>query len=353
MGYQDAWDALNMDMPKRIPRTEYSATEHWPLVSAVTGIDVNHKSAFDKKMEAGKAFMTAWDYGLVWSTMVDDRYLKGRVTKMGHAEYAAGGVDRDDTIHCPFDSPEEVLAYDPMVEIGLYDKGPLIDAFENFYNYMSGAYFSDAVNMSGTYISLFSGLISIFGWEMLLTAGGTDKEKFGQVVLRYEKWISQFFEAFSETDIPVMMVHDDIAWTSGPVFHPDWYRKYIFPTYKRLWAPVLEAGKKLIFTSDGDYTLFFDDIVACGAHCLVMEPMADMSVFAEKYGKTHAFIGNADTRILLSGSRQDIRNEVERCITIGESCPGFVMAVGNHIPVNTPVENALYYNDVFEELRHR
>jgi hypothetical protein len=29
------------------------------------------------------------------------------------------------------------------------------------------------------------------------------------------------------------------------------------------------------------------------------------------------------------------------------------MAVGNHIPPNTPVENALYYNEVFEELRGR
>ncbi len=353
MGYQDAWAALNMEMPGVIPRTEYSATEHWPLVKAVTGINVDYKSSFETKMRSAKAFMEAWDYGLVWSTMVDDQYLKGRVTKMGHAEYAAGGVDRDDNVHCPFDSPEEVLAYDPMEELGIYDKKDLRESFESFYAYMSGSYYQDAVNMSGTYITLFSGLISIFGWEMLLYAGGMDRDAFGRVVSRYEKWISQFFDAFAETDIPVMMVHDDIAWTSGPVFHPEWYRKYIFPAYKRLWAPVIESGKRLIFTSDGDYTLFLDDIVACGAHCLVMEPMADMAVFAEKYGKTHAFIGNADTRILLSGSREDIRNEVKRCINIGKSCPGFIMAVGNHIPVNTPVENALYYNEVFEELRCR
>jgi hypothetical protein len=29
------------------------------------------------------------------------------------------------------------------------------------------------------------------------------------------------------------------------------------------------------------------------------------------------------------------------------------MAVGNHIPPNTPVESALYYNQVYEELRER
>ncbi|HHV94754.1 MAG TPA: hypothetical protein GXX47_09510, partial [Firmicutes bacterium] len=74
---------------------------------------------------------------------------------------------------------------------------------------------------------------------------------------------------------------------------------------------------------------------------------------AERYGKTHVFMGNADTRILLSGSKEQIRQEVERCMRIGKKCPGFFMAVGNHIPPNTPVENALYYNEVYEELSRR
>jgi uroporphyrinogen-III decarboxylase len=78
-----------------------------------------------------------------------------------------------------------------------------------------------------------------------------------------------------------------------------------------------------------------------------------MKYIAEKYGKTHCFIGNADTRILLSGSRDEIRAEVQRCMDIGKKCPGFIMAVGNHIPANTPVANALYYNEVYEELSKR
>ena len=59
-----------------------------------------------------------------------------------------------------------------------------------------------------------------------------------------------------------------------------------------------------------------------------------MRYIAEKYGKTHAFIGNADTRILLSGTPEEIRAEVKRCMDIGKSGPGFVLAVGNHIPAN-------------------
>lgn len=48
------------------------------------------------------------------------------------------------------------------------------------------------------------------------------------------------------------------------------------------------------------------------------EITTDMKYIAEKYGKSHV--------------------------------PGFFITVGNHIPPNTPVENALYYNEVYDEL---
>ena len=90
-----------------------------------------------------------------------------------------------------------------------------------------------------------------------------------------------------------------------------------------------------------------------GFHGFVLEPTTDMKYLAERYGKTHAIIGNADTRILLTGTREEIRNEVRRCMDIGKQCPGFIMAVGNHIPANTPVENCLIYEEAYREMSRR
>ena len=84
-----------------------------------------------------------------------------------------------------------------------------------------------------------------------------------------------------------------------------------------------------------------------------MEPCTDMAYIAEKYGRTHSFIGNADTRILLTGTREAIEAEVKRCMDIGKSCPGFIMAVGNHIPANTPVENCLIYEEAYRKYCRR
>ena len=150
----------------------------------------------------------------------------------------------------------------------------------------------------------------------------------------------------------MVMIHDDIVWTEGHFINPAWYRKYVFPNMEKNLSILRQAGKKIIFTCDGNFTAFIDD-VAPFVDAFVMEPTTDMKYIAEHYGKTHAFVGNADTRVLLLGDKQDIYNEVKRCMDIGRDCPGFFMAVGNHIPPNTPVDKCLWYNEFYEELGRR
>jgi uroporphyrinogen-III decarboxylase len=352
MSYEDGWAAFNLQMPKRVPRTEYSAAAHWPLVNAVTGIKINEHSAPEEKQKASIAFTKAWNYDFIWSTTVSTGEFGELRTKMGHAVYAAGGIDWDEQISCPYKEPEEVLAFDPWEKLGKKDKKQLVKMFEERYRIARQNY-PHAVTMVGIYISCISGLIGLFGWEMLLLAAGTDPEKFGDLTNRYAAWINQYFEALAEADVPIVMIHDDMVWTAGPFLPPAWYRRYVFANFKKMFAPILDSGKRLIFTSDGTYTEFIDDLVACGVHGFVMEPTTDMKYIADKYGKTHAFVGNADTRILLEGPKSAIRAEVERCMAIGKHCPGYFLAVGNHIPSNTPVENAIYYNQVYEELSKR
>ena len=360
MSYEDGMAALNLEMPARVPRTEYSIESHWEVLKAVTGVDVGVDNDGETKRRAQRAFFRAWDFDIFWSTLIGCGELEAKRTRMGHAEYAAGGADYDDRIEQAFTDPEEALRLDPWEVYGEKDKPELKLRFEEHYR-RQVELDRGGVSMTGIYITCISGLIGIFGWDMLLLALGTDPERFGDLTNRYASWIQQYFDALGEADVPVVMVHDDIAWTSGAIFNPDWYRTYVFPNYTKYLAPLIDSGKKILFTSDGNYTEFIDDIAACGVNGFVLEPTTDMKYIAEKYGRTHVFIGNADTRILLrspeAGTREEIRQkirvEVERCMRIGKPCPGFFMAVGNHIPANTPVENCLYYNTVYEEMSRR
>jgi hypothetical protein len=352
MTLADGWAAMNLQMPPRVPRTEYSAEGHWDLVRAVTGIEVGLASPSEVKRQASHAFIRSWKMDLLWSTLIGRNEFGATYTDMGHCEYAAGGVDLRRPGASPFTDPQQVLDFDPWQALGARDRGELTRRFERHYRDQLAENL-DAVRMTGVYVTLVSGLIDLFGWEMLLVAAGLDPAAFGEVTNRYASWIEQYFLALAAADVPVVMVHDDIVWTAGAIFAPDWYRRYVFTNYRRLLAPLIESGKKVLYTSDGNFTEFINDIVACGVSGLVMEPTTDMAAVAERYGRRLVFVGNADTRILLGGTRQQIRAEVERCMAVGKGCPGFFMAVGNHIPPNTPVENALYYNQVYEELSRR
>jgi hypothetical protein len=349
MSYRDGWAAINLEMPRRIPRTEYSAEGHWDLITAVTGIDVDVNSSAEVQAAAGVAFMRAWNYDFIWSTLIGRGEFDGLYTDMGHAEYAAGGVDWREACPCPFQDPEEVLNFDPWQAFGRKAGEELVRRFEAHYKANCRAH-AFGVNMTGVYVTLISGLIDLFGWNMLLLAAGTDLQRFGELANRYAAWMQQYFDDLAETDVPLVMVHDDIVWASGPFLRPAWYRQYVFPNYTKYLSPLLDSGKKVLFCSDGNLNEFIDDIAATGVHGFVFEPLTDLEVIVDRYGQTHIIVGNADTRILLSGTKDQIRAEVQRCISLGRTCPGFFMAVGNHIPSNTPVENALYYNQVYQEL---
>ena len=352
MSLEDGMAALNLEAPARVPRTEYGPEGHWELVKIVTGIDVGVDSSPELQGRARRAFCEAWNYDLFWSTLIGGADLAEKRTSMGHAVYAAGGVDWNEDISCPFKTPEEVLALDPWETYGERDRGEIVRRFEEHYRANCEAN-PGGVNMTGIYITCVSGLIDMFGWEMLLEAAAVDPKGFGDLTDRYCGWIAQYFEALAEADVPVVMIHDDMVWTSGAFIHPDWYRAHVFPSLRKNLAPVVESGKRVLFTSDGDYTAFLDDVVACGVHGFAMEPTTDMAYLAEKYGRTHALIGNADTRILLLGTKDDVRAEVKRCMDVGKPFPGFFLAVGNHIPPNTPVENCLCYNECYEEMSRR
>ena len=352
MSLQHGMAAINLEMSDRVPRTEYSADFHWDLINKVCGTKLSVNSSYEERLAGSGKLLKAWDFDFFWNILINaDRLDKCR-TKMGHASYQSEAADYDNEIICPFSEPEDALEFNPLEVYDKIDVREATRAFNENYD-KQVKWNSDMVNMTGIYITCISGLLEIFGWDILLAAAGIDSKAFGEVTNNYSKFILPYFEALADSKSKVVMVHDDIVWSSGAFISPSWYREFVFPNYKKLFEPLRMADKKIIYTSDGNFTQFVDDIADCGVDGFVLEPLTDMAYIAEKYGKTKVIVGNADTNILLRGSKEDIYAEVKRCMDIGKKCPGFFMAVGNHIPPNTPIENAIYYNECYEKLSKR
>ena len=55
----------------------------------------------------------------------------------------------------------------------------------------------------------------------------------------------------------------------------------------------------------------------------------------------------------MAGAAGTVVAEVKRCADIGRKLPGYFFAVGNHIPYNVPIENAMLYLALIEDMGRR
>jgi len=332
VSYQIGIDTLHLRPTPRLAHTEYCSNE------AI----VRHIGAerFADWME--RDFLWASNDGPIeWGKA-------GRVTDMGHAEFLEGGRDKRDTIYCPFRSVEEVWAFDAVEEYGLPPFDELVRYYERAYQEAQAAN-PEQVFPGGYYRTLVSGAIEAFGWDMLLQAAA-DWDRFDRVLESFFQRSLYHYRAQAETSIEVFICHDDMVWSEGAFMHPRFYRRAIFPRYERLWRVLKEAGKKVLFCSDGNFTEFLDDLAKAGADGFIFEPMVDLDTVVAKFGRTHVIVGSkVDARTLTFGTREQIKAQVDATLPLAFRCPGFIFAVGNHIPSNVPVENIVFYVEYLKQ----
>jgi len=340
MSYQRGIAAIRLERPDEIPHTQYISLRS--LGTALTGLP-RHHPRFEEE------YARKLDLDFVWYT--DLPHLEGRFTDMGHAVWMEDLSDYRPTTYYPFKTPEEIYAFDPIEEYGLPKVNEQAEKYQRWWKETQAK--TDAVLPGGLYRSFVSFAIAMFGWEPFLTAVGLDEERFDAVMEKAFRIIMAYTQAWAKTDIEVFLTHDDMVWTEGAIFRPEWYRRYVFPRYAKYWEVLRDAGKKVLFCSDGNFTQFVDDLAAAGAQGFIFEPLTDLAYIVSKYGKTHVIIGNADCRILTFGTKEQVRQEVKRCLDAGRDCPGYFFAVGNHIPPNVPVENAVECMKAYWEMRRR
>ena len=341
MSYEIGMDCLNLRPTPRLAHTEYCSNS--VLKRAVTGLE-------DDDPSREVVFMREWQYDFIWSTNGGPVpwEKRGRTTDMGHSEFLEGGVDLRQPQSCPFRSVEEAWAFDAVAEYGLTDYDTLVDYYEGRYQ-DARERFPDQVWTGGYYRTLVSGAIAIFGWDMLLMAA-SDQPKFARILDSIYQQSMHHYKAWADTSIEVFMCHDDMVWSQGPFVRPDFYRAEIFPRYKALWSVLHEAGKKVVYTSDGCFDMFVDDLVEAGVDALCFEPMTELEPIVERYGQTVAILSSkVDARTLTMGTKDQIKAEIDASLELAAKCKGFMFAVGNHIPSNVPVENALFYYDYLSQ----
>ncbi|HPP11881.1 MAG TPA: uroporphyrinogen decarboxylase family protein [bacterium] len=261
-----------------------------------------------------------------------------------------------------FSSQEEMLRFSPLEQGDFTGWNVVVDgdyrSEEVIYQRFRQNYPAEwgekapegSATMVGFYNTLFMWPLLVFGYENFLSI--CLEPEFERILEEFAEINRRVFRAFARLPVNFVVCHDDIVISSGPVCHPKWMRRHIFPRYEEFWSIVKAAGKHVIFMSDGCLDVFVDDIMACGALGVISEPYTNYKNIARKY-RDCFLAGEGDNRVLMRNRPEEIRNMVEKMVETGRMCRGYMMCIGNHIPYNVPPQAVKLYLDLAHELAFR
>ncbi len=259
-----------------------------------------------------------------------------------------------------FEGPDDCLAYSPLENADMTGK-PWNEAHdytdeEELFRGFNGGNSEEREptpgkgDMCGTYNTMFMWPLLVFGWENFLSI--CLEPEFERVMDEFAELNRRLFRVFARLPQNFVLCHDDICNTRGLICSPKWMHKYIYPRYEEFWGIVRDAGKEVIFMTDGNPDPAVADVMACGARGIISEPYGDYKAIAKAYD--NPFIaGEGDNRILQTADPVAIRHMVESMVETGRMSGGYMMCIGNHIPWNVPGKGVKLYFDYCNELAYR
>jgi hypothetical protein len=127
-------------------------------------------------------------------------------------------------------------------------------------------------------------------------------------------WIEHLPEGHG---IEAVFAGDDIAFKSGPLLAPAWFKKNYFPRLARVNATYHRKGIKVLFHSDGNLYPILEGLVEAGIDGLnPIEVLAGMDAVEIHRRHPHLFLaGGIDVSQLLPfGKPQEVKDAVHRAI---------------------------------------
>jgi uroporphyrinogen decarboxylase len=144
----------------------------------------------------------------------------------------------------------------------------------------------------------------------------------------------------------VVMIGDDLAGQSGPLFNPAFYRKVVKPRQKKLVRHIKSLTRARVwYHTCGDCSVYIPDLIDNGIDILnpvqIGSPGMDPAKLKREYGKDLVFWGGGiDAQHILPFERPEtIREHVRRNIELFKPGGGYVFNNVHNIQYGVPPEN--------------
>ncbi len=200
-----------------------------------------------------------------------------------------------------------------------------------------------AMKIIGGVNGIFEHTWFLMGFENFCFALVEQPELIEAMFERVGQFSLEVFKTIIEGEsIGAMWMSDDLAYYSGPMINPDYYRRYLFPWYRRMTELCRAKDMPCLFHSDGNLWTVLDDLVDIGFNALhPIEPKAmDINEVKARYGDKLCLCGNIDLGYTLTrGTPDEVRAEVRQRIKDLAPGGGYCVGSSNTVTDYVPLEN--------------
>jgi uroporphyrinogen decarboxylase len=208
----------------------------------------------------------------------------------------------------------------------------------------------------GPWLPLICNLFNLFGLEKTLLNFACQQRLIETAVKKTEEFTLEFFRRLCEATrglADLAYYGDDFATQRGLLISPEDWRRFLKPTYKRVFELLKGYGLGVWFHSCGQFRPVLGDLADIGmdvwetvqSHLPGNEP----EVLKREYGDRITFYGAISTQKTLPfGSEEDVRREVRDRIRVLGKRGGYIVGPDHGIMPDVPVKNVLA---MFDEAR--
>jgi len=178
------------------------------------------------------------------------------------------------------------------------------------------------------------------GLEAFAYAMADDPQLVAEIHAAYADWTARVVPVLEDIGFDVIWAFDDVAFNSGPVFSPAFYRAHILPKER---AVARGFTLPLITHSDGDMTPLLPDWLTLGQAAIhpIQPDVMDIAQVKQRYGQRVCLVGNIAMDDLVHAAPDDIFAQVRaRIDTIGRG-GGYIVSSSNSLTDDMKPENVL------------
>jgi uroporphyrinogen decarboxylase len=171
-------------------------------------------------------------------------------------------------------------------------------------------------------------------------------------------WMAYYSGFMAEVGdiIDIVMIGDDLAGQDGPLFSPDFYRKFVKPRHKELIEHIRSlTSAKIWYHTCGACTEYIPDLIDNGVDILnpvqIGAAAMDPQNLKDAFGKEIVFWGGGidAQHVLPFASPDEVKKHVRKNIEIFKFGGGYVFNSVHNIQAGVPAENIIAMYDAAYE----